>query len=120
VTYDQVRKILPLSFTDLGAQNVKNIEEPIRAYEVKAQGAAAPSAQKDTSSHGDRKPLPLPDKPSIAVLPFQNMRDPGQEYFATADISHCAFGLGRFSLSHATSLPTKARPWISSKGRVGV
>ena len=35
VTYDQVRKILPLSFTDLGAQTVKNIEEPIRAYEVK-------------------------------------------------------------------------------------
>ena len=44
VTYDQVRKILPLSFTDLGAQTVKNIEEPIRAYEVKAQGEAASSA----------------------------------------------------------------------------
>ncbi len=39
VTYDQVRKIMPLSFTDLGAQTVKNIEEPIRAYEVKAQSA---------------------------------------------------------------------------------
>src|SRR6202158_1633682 len=38
VTYDQVRKILPLSFTDLGAQVVKNIEEPIRAYEVNALG----------------------------------------------------------------------------------
>src|SRR5712672_4569539 len=35
VTYDQVRKILPLEFTDLGAQTVKNIEEPIRAYEVR-------------------------------------------------------------------------------------
>src|SRR5436190_14330052 len=34
VTYDQVRKILPLEFTDLGAQTVKNIEEPIRAYEI--------------------------------------------------------------------------------------
>ena len=44
VTYDQVRKILPLSFTDLGAQTVKNIEEPIRAYEVKAKGEAASSA----------------------------------------------------------------------------
>jgi adenylate cyclase len=39
VTYDQVRKILPLSFTDLGAQAVKNIEEPIRAYSVCADGA---------------------------------------------------------------------------------
>src|SRR6476660_5842600 len=38
VTYDQVRKVLPLSFTDLGAQQVKNIEEPIRAYEVAVSG----------------------------------------------------------------------------------
>src|ERR1700749_1747843 len=36
VTYDQVRKILPLAFTDLGAQTVKNIEEPIRVFEVKS------------------------------------------------------------------------------------
>src|SRR5271169_3919159 len=73
VTYDQVRKILPLEFTDLGAQTVKNIEEPIRAYEVRAQGGGAPSAAKDVSSPGDPKTLALPDKPSIAVLPFQNI-----------------------------------------------
>src|SRR3954452_19186713 len=41
VTYDQVRKILPLSFTDLGSQMVKNIEEPIRVYEVRARGKIA-------------------------------------------------------------------------------
>ena len=83
VTYDQVRKILPLQFTDLGAQTVKNIEEPIRAYEVKAQGEAASSALGEASSLGDGKPLALPDKPSIAVLPFENMSgDPEQEYFA--------------------------------------
>src|SRR5467141_2630186 len=70
VTYDQVRKILPLEFTDLGAQTVKNIEEPIRAYQVRAQGEAASSASKEAP--GDPKPLALPDKPSIAVLPFQN------------------------------------------------
>ena len=81
VTYDHVRKILPLSFTDLGAQTVKNIEEPIRAYEVSAQGEATPSAFKEVSSLDDRKPLPLPDKPSIAVPPFQNMSgDPEQDY----------------------------------------
>src|SRR4029078_5422366 len=56
VTYDQVRKILPLSFTDLGAQTVKNIGEPIRAYEVKAQGEAASSGSRDMSSGDDRKP----------------------------------------------------------------
>src|SRR4249919_1815392 len=75
VTYDQVRKILPLSFTDLGAQTVKNIEEPIRAYQVKAQGVEASSTLKEASSLGDGKPLALPDKPSIAVLPFKNMSD---------------------------------------------
>src|ERR1700682_5262432 len=53
VTYEQVRKILPLEFTDLGAQTVKNIEEPIRAYEVRAQGEATPSALKEASSLGD-------------------------------------------------------------------
>src|SRR6185312_8504013 len=47
VTYDQVRKILPLSFTDLGAQTVKNIEEPIRVYQVEVRGMKAPSAAKD-------------------------------------------------------------------------
>src|SRR5271169_3512686 len=68
VTYDQVRKILPLEFTDLGAQTVKNIEEPIRAYEVRAQGEAGSSASNAVSISNDRKSLPLPDKPSIAVL----------------------------------------------------
>ena len=38
VTYDQVRKILPLEFTDLGTQTVKNIEEPIRTYEISGPG----------------------------------------------------------------------------------
>src|SRR5947207_2324622 len=66
VTYDQVRKILPLSFTDLGVQTVKNIDEPIHAYEVNAQDAVT---SKFTSSISDRRALALPDKPTIAVLP---------------------------------------------------
>ncbi len=97
VTYDQVRKILPLSFTDLGAQTVKNIEEPIRAYEVKAQGEAVSSALGEASSLGDGKPLALPDKPSIAVLPFQNMSgDPEQEYFADGMVEEIITALSRF------------------------
>jgi adenylate cyclase len=97
VTYDQVRKILPLSFTDLGAQTVKNIEEPIRAYEVKAQGEAVSSALGEASSLGDGKPLALPDKPSIAVLPFQNMSgDPEQEYFADGMVEEITTALSRF------------------------
>jgi TolB-like protein/class 3 adenylate cyclase len=95
VTYDQVRKILPLSFTDLGAQTVKNIEEPIRAYEVKAQDEAASSASKEAP--GDPKPLALPDKPSIAVLPFQNLSgDPEQDYFADGMVEDIITALSRF------------------------
>ncbi len=97
VTYDQVRKILPLSFADLGVQTVKNIEEPIRAYEVRAQGELASSGFEDLSSLGDRKPLALPDKPSIAVLPFQNMSgDPEQEYFADGMVEEIITALSRF------------------------
>jgi TolB-like protein len=95
VTYDQVRKILPLSFADLGAQTVKNIEEPLRAFEVKAQAEAA--SLRDVSSREDRKPLALPDKPSIAVLPFHNMSgDPEQEYFADGMVEDIITALSRF------------------------
>jgi adenylate cyclase len=97
VTYDQVRKILPLEFTDLGAQTVKNIEEPIRAYTVKAQGVEASSALGEASSLGDGKALALPDKPSVAVLPFENMSgDPEQEYFADGMVEEIITALSRF------------------------
>src|SRR4051794_8238031 len=52
VTYDQIRKIVPLEFTDLGPQTVKNIEEPIRAYQVEAQRQEASLALKDLASSG--------------------------------------------------------------------
>ena len=78
-TYEQVRKVLPLAFTDLGAQQVKNIGEPIRTY------AAGKLSDLPSAAALANSPAPLPplDKPSIAVLPFQNMSgDPEQEYFA--------------------------------------
>jgi hypothetical protein len=72
---DQIGTKLPLSFTDLGEQQVKNIAQPIKAYRIR--GDASPT---DISVVGSS--LPLPDKPSIAVLPFANMSgDPEQEYF---------------------------------------
>lgn len=67
------------SFEDQGEQKVKNIAEPVRAYRVRAAGAA--SSASTAPPHGPK--LTLPDGPSIAVLPFQNMSgDPEQEYFS--------------------------------------
>jgi adenylate cyclase len=81
VTYDQVRKVLPMTFADLGAQQIKNIQEPVRAYQVNAPGEAREVVSARVAE--TESPPPLPDKPSIAVLPFQNMSgDPEQEYFA--------------------------------------
>ena len=91
MTYDQVRKVLPLAFTDLGPQQVKNIEEPVRVYAA-SMGAVTPAIIAT-----DVKPLPLPDKPSIAVLPFQNMSgDPEQEYFADGMVEDIITALSRF------------------------
>jgi adenylate cyclase len=74
--YGYVRKTVPLAFTDLGSLAVKNIEEPVRAYALDAVSPAPARLE-------HAKPLPLPDKPSIAVLPFTNMSgDPEQGYFA--------------------------------------
>jgi adenylate cyclase len=65
---------LDLAFDDIGEHSLKNITRPIRVYRV-ASDVAAPAPT--------RAGLPLPDKPSVAVLPFQNMSgDPEQEYFA--------------------------------------
>ncbi|MGI9592242.1 MAG: tetratricopeptide repeat protein [Myxococcota bacterium] len=72
--YQQVRRRLELAATDLGEQALKNIDEPVRAYRVELGDSAAAAAAQPA--------LPLPDKPSLAILPFVNMSgDPSQEYF---------------------------------------
>ncbi len=76
--HDQVRDRLDLVFEDLGDQEVKNIERPVRVWRW-VENDKAPLVR----PLGASQPLPLPDKPSIAVLPFDNMSgDPEQEYFA--------------------------------------
>lgn len=97
VTFDQVRKILPLVFTDLGARQVKNIEEAVRAYAVTSRGVAMADTASSAAALGSSRTLPLPDKPSIAVLPFQNMSgDPEQEYFADGIVEDIITALSRF------------------------
>jgi adenylate cyclase len=88
-TYGQVRKVLPIAFADLGTQQVRNIEEPIRTYAIAEPSTAA------TLTEASR-PLQLPDKPSIAVLPFQNMSgDQEQEDFADGMVEDIITALSR-------------------------
>jgi adenylate cyclase len=90
--HEQVRKILPLTFVDLGMQYLKNIE-PIRAFAVSV--AAEPSQAARLADA--QTPLALPDKPSIAILPFTNLSsDPEQEYFADGMVEDIITALSRF------------------------
>ena len=79
--YRQVRGKTSLAFEDLGEKTLKNIDRPVRLYAVRSAAFSTETAAKSRAEADKR--LPLPDKPSIAVLPFQNMSgDPEQEYFA--------------------------------------
>ena len=115
VAYDQVRKILPFAFADLGAQQVKNIDEPVRAFSLVAERAAVVTASANASV-----PLALPDKPSIAVLPFDNMSgDPEQEYFADGITEDILTELSRFRelfvISRNSAFVYKGKPINAQK-----
>ena len=77
---DQVSGGLALAFEDLGEQQVKNIARPVHVYRLRTSSSAKPGLERTRSEEATPA---LPDKPSIAVLPFTNMSaDPEQEYFA--------------------------------------
>ena len=85
--FNHVRGKVKLGFDDLGEQQLKNIAEPMRIYRLQPHGEAAMT----------RPTLTLPDKPSIAVLPFENMSgDPEQEYFADGIVDDIITALSRF------------------------
>jgi adenylate cyclase len=88
--YSEVEGKLDAGFEDRGEQQLKNISKPVRAYAVHAGTLNAPIAKLGAA-------LPLPDKPSIAVLPFENMSgDPEQEYFADGMVEEITTALSRF------------------------
>ena len=92
--YRQVRSRLELAINDLGETRLKNIAEPMHIYSLQVGGATAAKA---TASTGTAPGLSLPDKPSIAVLPFQNMSgDPEQEYFADGTVEDIITALSHF------------------------
>jgi TolB-like protein len=79
---------LDVAFEDMGEQALKNIARPVRAYRMMTAASSAPAQ----ASSGP----PLPDKPSIAVLPFQNLSgDPEQEYFADGMVEEIITALSR-------------------------
>src|SRR5215470_7009562 len=84
--WEHARGKVPFGADDLGEHQLKNIDRPVRVFRI-ASGASAMAT---------RKPLPLPDKPSIAVLPFQNLSgDPEQEYFADGMVEEIITALSR-------------------------
>jgi TolB-like protein/class 3 adenylate cyclase len=88
VVRDQVCDRFDHTFEDMGEQQVKNIARPVRAYRVRDLGTAGQSPSPPI--------LPLPEKPSIAVLPFQNISgDPEQEYFADGMVEEIITALSR-------------------------
>ena len=91
----QIRTKVDVAFHDMGPQTLKNIAEPMRTWSARLDGDAPSPANPSTSPI---QPLALPDKPSIAVLPFQNMSgDPDQEYFADGMVDDIITALSRFT-----------------------
>src|SRR5436190_13669788 len=85
--HDQVRDRIDAVFEDRGEVELKNIARPVHVFALGGKSTDAPSAPA----------LTLPDKPSIAVLPFQNMSgDPEQEYFADGMAEDIITALSRF------------------------
>jgi TolB-like protein/Tfp pilus assembly protein PilF len=82
---------LPASFADLGVKTLKNLEEPVRVYAL-----SAASRSTVVQAHRAKEALALPDKPSIAVLPFDNLSgDREQEYFADGMVEEIITALSR-------------------------
>src|SRR6266481_2041102 len=89
----QIRGKVDITFEDLGSQSLKNIAEPMRVWRV-PYGRAVPAVP--TRLRVDDA-LALPDKPSIAVLPFTNLSsDPEQEYFADGMVDDIITALSHF------------------------
>lgn len=90
VVHDQVRDKLGLGFEDLGERQLKNIARPVRVFRI----ATPDIGLRIQSAHPT---LAIPDKPSIAVLPFTNMSgDPEQDYFADGMVEDIITALSHF------------------------
>ena len=107
--YDQVKDKLPYEYSYEGEQIGKNIKEPLQVYKVVSDSDTVANEASDSKS------LELPDKPSIAVLPFDNMSgDPNQEYLADGITDQIITGLSMmpyiFVIARNSSFTYKGQP----------
>jgi TolB-like protein/class 3 adenylate cyclase len=110
--YRQVRDRIKEEFVDLGEQTLKNIARPMRAYQFRA--GAGQTKPEPAVADPPSAELALPDKPSIAVLPFQNMSgDAEQDYFADGIVEDIITALSRarwlFVIARNSSFTYKGR-----------
>jgi TolB-like protein/class 3 adenylate cyclase len=108
--HEQVRDKLEFSFEDMGEQQVKNIARPVRTHRIVVGSTAPPIAAAAASTE-----LSLPDKPSIAVLPFQNLSgDPEQEYFVDGMVEEFTTAIARlpwlFVIARNSAFTYKGKP----------
>jgi adenylate cyclase len=115
--FDQIESKLPLGYQFLGEQTVKNIAKPVGAYKVLMEPRVFDRDEGEEVKTGrpDKPFLPLPDKPSIAVLPFVNMsRDPEQEFFSDGITQEIITALSKvpnlFVISHNSTFTYKGKP----------
>src|SRR5437763_1286434 len=114
VVHDQVQGRVDCTFEDIGEQNLKNIARSLWIYRVGLPGSPGSGGHAGDTLATPATPLPLPDKPSIAVLPFQNMSgDPEQEYFADGMVEEITTAIARlpwlFVIARNSSLTYKGK-----------
>jgi adenylate cyclase len=113
--FRQARGKVDVSFIDLGEHTLKNIAQPIRVYQIEVRGTVSVQSPVPAQAEPDRPVLSLPDKPSIAVLPFTNMSgDPDQDYFADGMVEDIITALSRikwmFVIARNSTFVFKAKP----------
>jgi len=108
-SFRQVRGRVDAEFDDIGEQSLKNIARPMRVFVARIGGEAAKPPARETSA------LPLPDKPSLVVLPFQNMTgDAEQEYFVDGMAEEITTAIARlpwlFVIARNSAFTYKGKP----------
>jgi adenylate cyclase len=112
--YEQIENKLPLRYDYLGEHKVKNITKPVRVYRALIESEALARKPLEVASKG-KMAFPLPDKPSIAVLPFVNMSDdPKQEFFSDGMTEEIITALSKspylFVIARQSTFAYKGKP----------